>query len=94
MRAFDAHRDGFHMSFPNGYTVSVMWGQGNYADAGKTTAELAVWDVTQDGEPFVRVPGVTDPYDQVSPRLSAAQVALALHLVAIAAPGAFKRATL
>lgn len=49
---------GFHITFENGYTVSVQWGPGNYCDnydsvigrddrvagkSGSTTAECAVW---------------------------------------------------
>ena len=46
---------GFHMTFANGWTVSVQWGKGNYCDnkyIGKygetpepsTNAEIAAWD--------------------------------------------------
>lgn len=55
-------RKGFHMTFPNGLTVSVQWGAGNYCDnhfpkdmdftfskdAESDTAEVAVID--QQGE--------------------------------------------
>lgn len=55
-------RKGFHMTFPNGLTVSVQWGAGNYCDnrfpkdmdftfskdAESDTAEVAVID--QDGK--------------------------------------------
>ena len=48
---------GFHITFPNGYTVSVQWGPGNYCNNygrkfseaaqcgadGSNTAECAVW---------------------------------------------------
>ena len=27
---------GFHITFPNGWTVSVQWGPGNYCDARKS----------------------------------------------------------
>lgn len=50
-------RKGFHMTFENGYTVSVQWGAGNYCDnhfpddcdftfskdAASDTAEVAIW---------------------------------------------------
>ncbi len=52
---------GFQMTFANGWTVSVQWGVGNYADhynttwhvdadgvcgvTGSATAEIAAWDV-------------------------------------------------
>lgn len=55
---------GFHMTFANGWTISVQWGPGNYCDnhdddlsqegyrtsgnKGSTTAECAVWP--EDGE--------------------------------------------
>jgi hypothetical protein len=34
-------RDGFQMTFANGWTVSIQWGYGNYS-SGKT-AEVARW---------------------------------------------------
>jgi hypothetical protein len=37
------YQRGFHITFNNGYTVSVQFGRGNYGD-GKTTAEIAAWD--------------------------------------------------
>ena len=56
-------KHGFHITFENGYTVSVQFGPGNYCDnynrgigyedeicgeEGSTTAECAVW--AQDGK--------------------------------------------
>lgn len=55
-------RKGFHMTFPNGLTVSVQWGAGNYCDnhlpadmdfsyskdAESNTAEVAVLDSNED----------------------------------------------
>jgi hypothetical protein len=55
---------GFHMTFANGWTVSVQWGAGNYSDhnsaldtpnaalgaKGSATAEIAAWD--KDGKWF------------------------------------------
>lgn len=43
---------GFHMTFDNGYTISVQWGEGNYCSSPKSssgnfeanTAEVAAWD--------------------------------------------------
>jgi hypothetical protein len=35
--------NGFHITFENGYTVSVQFGKGNYSDQGETTAEVAAW---------------------------------------------------
>jgi hypothetical protein len=49
-KAFSTHvnktigHDGFHMTFANNVTVSVMFGKHNYCDSGETTAEIAVWD--------------------------------------------------
>ena len=49
-KAFSTHvnkevdHDGFHMTFANDVTVSVMFGKRNYCDSGETTAEVAVWD--------------------------------------------------
>jgi hypothetical protein len=42
------YNNGFHITFENGYTISVQFGKGNYSDQGKTTAEVAAWD--PDGE--------------------------------------------
>lgn len=46
--------NGFHMTFENGYTISVQWGPGNYCDnrsahygeakSVSKTAEVAVWN--------------------------------------------------
>ena len=35
--------NGFHITFENGYTVSVQFGKGNYSDQGETTTEVAAW---------------------------------------------------
>jgi len=40
--------NGFHITFKNGYTISVQFGKGNYSDKGETTAEIAAW--SPDGE--------------------------------------------
>jgi len=42
----DFWRNGFQMIFENGVTISVQFGKHNYSDEGKTTAEVAVWDMT------------------------------------------------
>ena len=36
--------NGFQMTFTNGNTISVQFGNANYSDKGKTTAEVAAWD--------------------------------------------------
>ena len=49
-KAFSTHvnkeidHDGFHMTFANGCTISIMFGKYSYSDQGETTAEVAVWD--------------------------------------------------
>ena len=50
MNAFSAYgepgyprREGFKMTFANGYTVSVAFGDGNYGN-GETSAEVGAWD--------------------------------------------------
>jgi hypothetical protein len=35
--------NGFHITFKNGYTVSVQFNKRNYSDGGETTAEVAAW---------------------------------------------------
>ena len=52
---------GFHVTFPNGYTVSVQWGSGNWA-------ETAVWG--PDGEllPLVRYEDDGRGYALATPR--------------------------
>lgn len=37
------YNNGFHITFKNGYTISVQFGKGNYSDKGETTAEIAAW---------------------------------------------------
>lgn len=47
-------KKGFHLTFPNGNTISIQFGQGNYCDNRDTplgsddcqsdTAEVALWD--------------------------------------------------
>jgi hypothetical protein len=49
--AKDINHDGFHMTFDNGSTISVMFGKNTYSDEGKTTAEVAVWD--KDGDWYI-----------------------------------------
>ena len=49
-KAFSTHvneeidHDGFHMTFANGCTISVMFGKHSYSNQGETTAEVAVFD--------------------------------------------------
>ena len=37
------YNNGFHITFENGYTVSVQFSKTNYSDGGETTAEVAAW---------------------------------------------------
>ena len=37
------YNNGFHITFENGYTVSVQFSRSNYSDQGETTAEVAAW---------------------------------------------------
>ena len=46
-----AYSNGFHMTFANGWTVSVQFGKGNYIsnrehDGKSVDAEIAAWDST------------------------------------------------
>ena len=49
-KAFTTHvdkeinHDGFHMTFNNGCTISVMFGKYTFSDGGETTAEVAAWN--------------------------------------------------
>ena len=55
---FNHTPSGFHMTFANGYTLSVQWGPGNYCDnkgaryghaaPESRTAEVAVWDTNDE----------------------------------------------
>jgi hypothetical protein len=38
------YHNGFHITFKNGYTISVQFSKNNYSDGGETTAEIAAWD--------------------------------------------------
>ena len=42
------YHNGFHITFKNGYTMSVQFSKNNYSDGGETTAEIAAW--SPDGE--------------------------------------------
>lgn len=37
------YNNGFHITFENGYTVSVQFSKTSYGDQGETTAEVAAW---------------------------------------------------
>jgi hypothetical protein len=80
---------GFQMEFKSGYTLSVQWGVGNYCDNrdvgqynsekksdfySSTTAEIAVWKTSKDGESRTGLMKIS-PYDQVIGWLSTDDVA-------------------
>lgn len=58
--SFTATRNqGFHITFPNGWTVSVQFGPGNYCQERYSTLEphrLDIWECS-DAEVAVRPPG-------------------------------------
>ena len=75
---------GFHLTFKNGYTISVQFGPGNYcenenhfvaidADCASSNAEIAVWSSTDEM--------ITLANDQVEGWLSADNVARAISYV-------------
>jgi hypothetical protein len=75
---------GFHITFDNGFTVSVQWGSGNYGDnylnfkdpaPASTTAELAAWGPNGD----MLCIGATA--DTVLGYLTADQVLTAMNIV-------------
>jgi len=68
----DTGSTGFTITFSNGITVSIRWGEHNYSDQGKTTAECAAW--WSDGS-WVHIDGFDYYGDDVLPRLTADQVA-------------------
>lgn len=91
MTAFKSFSDGctqgWHMTFDNGYTVSVQFGRFNYADEGETTAEVAVRDTRRKGEPFVHVPGHSPEHDDVIARCTPEDVADIIDIVSRVFPG-------
>lgn len=72
----NAVNNGFTMTFANGITVSVRWGNMNYCDQGKTTAECAAWWSDQS---WVHIEGFEYGYDDVLADLTADDVALFIH---------------
>ena len=47
-KSFSSTSKGFQMTFPSGYTISVIYGEGSYSDQGETTAEVAAWHSKED----------------------------------------------
>jgi len=45
---FEDTRDGFHITFANGWTVSVQWHKYAYSNENNSTAEIAAWDSNGD----------------------------------------------
>jgi hypothetical protein len=70
-------REGFKITFTNGYTVSVQFGSGTYSDEGETTAEVAAWGPGEQGE-YVKL---TD-YDDVKAHCSPEEVLEVMNKVA------------
>lgn len=60
------YHNGFHITFDNGYTVSVQFGIGNYSDQGETTAEVAAWS-SELGQPWVKLSDHDDVRGHCSP---------------------------
>jgi hypothetical protein len=47
-RAFSSTSKGFQVTFSNGYTLSVAFGEHSYSDQGESTAEVAAWHSGED----------------------------------------------
>lgn len=41
----NSRKDGFNIKFKNGWTFSCQWHEVAYCDGGKTTCEIAAWDI-------------------------------------------------
>ena len=76
----DMNHDGFHMTFANGCTISVMFGKYTYSDNGETTAEVAAWHPNgnwmyhQEGD-WIEIPDSSE----VMPRRTADEVAKLMY---------------
>ena len=46
--SFISINKGFQVTFSNGYTLSVAFGENTYSDQGVTTAEVAAWHYGED----------------------------------------------
>jgi hypothetical protein len=82
MKAFETkvdkeyNKDGFQITFANGYTISVIFGKHTYSDNGETTAEVAAWDkngnwMLYSDEKWV----VLEDFIEIMPRCTADEVA-------------------
>ena len=74
------YRDGFKMTFANGFTISVVFGKYTFSDGGETTAEVAAWDSQDnwlmfDGEKWFE----TEEYSDVMARQTAGEVAKLIY---------------
>lgn len=62
---------GFHITFPNGWTVSVQWGEGNYCDSTLEknghwkgqTAEVWAWPSDEERKNPYHVQGFLTPME-------------------------------
>ena len=83
MRAFNLiaekqfNREGFQLTFENGNTISVMWGDGTYSDRGQTTAEVAAWNKNGNWMVWNEDKWITlgDYETEVMPRITSNQLA-------------------
>ncbi len=75
---------GFAMTFANGITVSVRWGEANYCDQ-TTTAEVAAYRKSNDefGPVWVHAEGFDYDGDDVLGHLSPDEVARFIYIVSI-----------
>ena len=71
------YNNGFHITFENGYTVSVQFSKTNYSDGGETTAEVAAWG-PEPGQPWVKI----NEYDDVKGHCSPEDVLGIMNMVA------------
>jgi hypothetical protein len=68
--------EGFHLTFGNGNTISVIFGKYSYSDQGETTAEVAAWNnneewmLFQDGKWII-----IEQNSEVMPRCTPGEVA-------------------
>lgn len=84
MNKIDLYQNGdfqrvFQMTFENGMRVSIAFGDINYCDQGKTTAEVWAWD-TNDGDKPIIVPGFSN--GDVVGHLTVNQILIYMNTVA------------
>lgn len=82
-KIFNGIPTGYHMTFKNGWTVSVQWGKGNYIsnrdnDGTSVDAEVAAWDRNDNWYKF--------DFDVVKGFMSADEVAEFISMIAAKDP--------